>query len=138
MISLLQPLTCYVTRYIHIAKIYTVFEELFRLLYYVLQIVSVAVVIYNNISALLPTRMNVESFYDVDATTSADDRENGVDPEKIAKATVNSRIVSITVDPPLTPPLEECIRLTMEHTERNRGLSIDVYLCTIISFIVVW
>lgn len=86
-----------------------------------LQIVSVAVVVYDNIDDLLPTRMNVETFYDPEATTSADNPENAVDPEKIAKATINSRIVSITVDPPITPPLDECITITMEHKTRNNG-----------------
>ena len=77
--------------------------------------------LYEEADALLPTRMDLRTFVDLDATTSADNPENVIDTDNVRRATLNSRVMSITVTPPVKPPLAECIMITLEHTEANAG-----------------
>lgn len=80
-----------------------------------------SVILYDGVSDILPTRMDLGSFVDLEATTSADNPEDFIDLDLVLQATLNSRIMSITVTPPVQPPLEECIEITLEHMERNKG-----------------
>jgi len=86
-----------------------------------LQVVSVAVFLYEEASSVIPSRLDVSTFINLEATTSADNPEAAVDPDKVEQSTVNSRIMSILVDPQVPAPLDECIIITLEHKQANKG-----------------
>lgn len=82
---------------------------------------SVAVLMYDEADQVLPSTMELGTFIDLEATTSADNPVPAKDKDVVARATVNSKIMSITVDPPAVPPLQECVVITLEHKTRNKG-----------------
>lgn len=85
------------------------------------QVIAVTVALYNEADTVFPTRMDMDTFIDPEATTSADNPEAAKDPNIVRQATLNSRVMSINVYPPFVPPLEACIEITLEHTKSNKG-----------------
>jgi len=81
----------------------------------------VAVLLYDDAERVLPKRVNKPSFESLITTTSADEAVIMSGPKELS-VSINSRIMSIVVTPPLVPPLKVCVQITLEHKLKNKGI----------------
>lgn len=79
--------------------------------------------IYEDAQLVLGNAMELGTFIDLDATTSADNPVPAKDRSVVLRSTINSLVVSIAADPLPPTPFEECMTVIIEHLEENTGQS---------------